>query len=64
MATKHHTKADKAWFEAITGIGCVACQNVPDTGCVTALPSVISTRDEFIRGAPTLPSDTAGGVVS
>ena len=33
MATKHHTKADKAWFEAITGIGCIAClvQGTPGT---------------------------------
>lgn len=41
MATKHHTKADKAWFEAITGIGCVAClvqgTREPRLRCITSV---------------------------
>ena len=33
MATKHRTKADNAWLEKITALGCIAClvQGTPGT---------------------------------
>lgn len=33
MATKHRTKSDNEWLEAITSIGCIACivQGTPGT---------------------------------
>jgi hypothetical protein len=62
------------WFEAVAAplgsgrdaaeTGCVACQNVPLTGCVTALPSTLSavmlvapcTVRTSLEGVPAVPS--------